>query len=464
MSKDQKLETRYGLFTAISMVIGQVIGSGIFFKVDDVLFATQGNVLAGLLGFIIVGISVVFAGISMANYAELLPKEGGILSYVQYRFGQTASYFVGWMYMSLFYPLLTAVLFTVSGIYISHLLAEFINFEPTNLHFSLIGFVNLLIFFAINIYRPKSSGIFQQMTTVLKVLPLILISSIGILCLFKGEVSYVNTFSQIGNGLQNQSFILLVAASFIPISFAFDGWYIATQISGEIKDSRKNLSKALIIGTISVMVIYVAYYLGVVFGMSGDEIINLKDTYITEFARKIGSNIGALIMQVFIIISVLGTSNGLLLASIRVPYQFSNLEKSKQFLDLDKIDQKTKMPINSAIFAVVMIVIYLFLYYISNTHSFFTEKNFDLSAIPIVFIYLVNGALFLGLFRLFRENAFSKNSFSKKIMALIAVFGNAVVLFGTASAPNGITYFVINILFFLAGFFLMKKKVIKIIL
>ena len=51
MDKDQKLEAKYGLFTAISMVIGQVIGSGIFFKVDDVLFATQGNVLAGLFGF-----------------------------------------------------------------------------------------------------------------------------------------------------------------------------------------------------------------------------------------------------------------------------------------------------------------------------------------------------------------------------------------------------------------------------
>jgi amino acid/polyamine/organocation transporter, APC superfamily (TC 2.A.3) len=48
---EQKLEAKYGLFTAIAMVIGQVIGSGIFFKVDDVLSATQGNNFAGLLGF-----------------------------------------------------------------------------------------------------------------------------------------------------------------------------------------------------------------------------------------------------------------------------------------------------------------------------------------------------------------------------------------------------------------------------
>ncbi|WP_185145813.1 APC family permease [Chryseobacterium sp. SNU WT5] len=457
MSTDQKLEAKYGLFTAVSMVIGQVIGSGIFFKVDDVLLATQGNTLAGLLGFLIVGISVVFAGISMANYAEILPQGGGILNYVNYRFGATASYFVGWMYMSLFYPALTAVLFTVSGIYIAHLLAEFMNFEPTNIHFVLIGFVNLGIFFFINIFRPKSSGIFQQMTTVLKVLPLIFIASLGILSLVKGNVSEVNTFTQIGTGVQNQSFILLVAASFIPISFAFDGWYIATQISGEIKNSSKNLPKALIIGTISVMVIYIAYYLGIVFRMSGEEIIQLKDTYITEFARKIASNSGALIMQLFIIISVLGTSNGLLLATIRVPYQFSDLEKSKKFLNLDKVNENTKMPVNSAIFGASLIVFYLAVYYISNTNAFFLEKNFDLSAIPIIFIYLVNGALFVGLFRLFKKKVFSRNLFFKKVMAVIAVLGIGVVLAGTFSAPNGMLYFVVNILFFLTGFLLIKK-------
>ncbi len=439
------------------MVIGQVIGSGIFFKVDDVLVATQGNVLAGLLGFLIVGISVVFAGISMANYAELLPKDGGILSYVNYRFGKTASYFVGWMYMSLFYPSLTAVLFTVSGIYIAHLLAEFMNFEPTNLHYVLIGFVNLVIFFFINIFRPKSSGIFQQMTTVLKVLPLIFIASLGILSLVKGDVSQVNTFTQAGSGLQNQSFILLVAASFIPISFAFDGWYIATQISGEIKNSSKNLPKALIIGTLSVMVIYIAYYLGVVFRMSGAEIIQLKDTYITEFARKIASNSGALIMQLFIIISVLGTSNGLLLATIRVPYQFSNLEKSKKFLNLSNVDEKTKMPVNSAVFGTLLITFYLLIYYFTNTHPFFTEKNFDLSAIPILFIYLVNVALFIGLFQLFRKKTFSKNSFFRKMMTIIAVFGNILVIFGTVTSPNGLTYFVITIFFLLGGFLLMRR-------
>lgn len=458
MNQSQKLEAKYGLFTAISMVIGQVIGSGIFFKVDDVLLATQGNVFAGFVGFLIVGISVVFGAVSMANYAQILPKDGGILNYVNYRFGETASYFVGWMYMTLFYPVLTAVLFTVSGIYIAHLIAEFLDFNPTPLHFGLIGLVNLMIFFVINIFRPKSSGIFQQFTTVLKVMPLIFIASLGILSLLKGDVGESSSLIHSAkNARDNQSLLLLIAASFIPISFAFDGWYIATQISGEIKNSAKNLPKALIIGTVAVLVIYVLYYSGIVLRMSGEEIIQLKDNYITEFSRKIGANSGALLMQLFIIISVLGTSNGLLLATIRVPYQFSNLKKSKNFFNLNQLDPKTKMPIKSAFFSLGIIIFYLVMYYFTNTHSFFTKKNFDLSAIPIVFIYLVNGALFIGLFRLFKQNVFQGNKFFKILMSVFAVLGIVIVLFGTATAPNGISYFIITIGFLCVGFLVMNK-------
>lgn len=456
---EQKLEAKYGLFTAIAMVIGQVIGSGIFFKVDDVLSATQGNNFAGLLGFLIVGISVVFAAVSMANYAEVLPKDGGIMSYVEYRFGKKAAAFVGWIYLSLFYPLLTAVLFTVSGIYIAHLIAEFVNFKPTFLHFTLIGFVNSLIFLALNIYRPKSSGIFQQMTATLKLIPLILISSLGIILLLKGNVEEQRTFSYAVNHLkESQSFWQLVAASFVPIAFAFDGWYIATQISGEVKNSTKNLPKALVIGTITVLVVYVLYYCGIVLGMGSDEVLKLKDTYITEFSRKMASNSGAIFMQLFIIISVLGTSNGLLLATIRVPFQFYNLDNSKKFLNLGKVDEKTKMPINSAIFAYAVILFYLLIYYFTNTNPYFTDIGYDVSAIPIAFIYMVNGALFVGLIGLLKKNIFKGNKFLKTAMVVIAILGVAIVLIGTATAPNGISYILISVLFVIAGFFAVKTK------
>ena len=95
------------------MVVGQMVGSGIFFKVDDVLASTNGNVYAGVMGFIIVGISVVFSAASMANYAIFSTKEGGLLHYVEFRYGKRAAAYVGWVYFIMFLPLLAGVLLTV---------------------------------------------------------------------------------------------------------------------------------------------------------------------------------------------------------------------------------------------------------------------------------------------------------------------------------------------------------------
>ncbi len=458
MKEEQKLEAKYGLFMAISMVIGQVIGSGIFFKVDDVLMATRGNVYAGLLGFLIVGIGVVFAAISMANYTELLPSDGGILGYVEYRFGKRMGAYVGWVYFSMFFPLLTAVLLTVSGIYISHFLVMFIGFEPDFLHYSLIGMLNGFLFLGLNLFSPKSSGVFQQVTTILKLLPLILIASLGIVSIIGGHSELYHTEASVTENLSEQMpFWFLVAASFIPISFSMDGWYTGLQLSGEIKDSQKNLPRALVIGSVVVLVVYVFYYLGIVSKMSVREISTLRDTYIIEFAYRTGGKIGEILIQLFIIISVLGTSNGLFLASSRVPYQFYHLDKSKKFLNLGKINPKTQLPLNSIFLAFVMILFYIVIYGMTNILPFFVERQYDISALPILFIYLVNLTLFLGLFKLISENKIKGNKLLKYFMLVFAIFGTGLVILGSVIASNGFSYFIIEFFFLGLGYFFVKK-------
>lgn len=456
MKNQNNLTPKYGILVAISMVVGQVIGSGIFFKVDDVLMATQGNVYAGLMGFLVVGIGVIFAALSMANYAEILPHEGGILSYVEYRFGKKPAAYVGWLYLALFYPLLAAVLLTVSGIYIAHFIADFIHFKPNFFHYSLIGLCNGVLFLLLNIFKPKSSGGFLQLATILKLLPLIFIAALGIINLFDGQSQALQNQVQPMSG-DATPFWVLVMASFIPISFSMDGWYAVTQIAGEVKNSQKNLPRALLVGTIIVLLVYVFYYWGIVSEMSVAEIEILRDTYIAEFSRKTGGEIGAMLMQLFIIISVLGTCNGLMLATIRVPYQFYNLEHSKKFWDLGKIDPRTQMPMNSAFLAFGIIVFYLLVFHLTNVLPFFTERQYDISAVPISFIYFVNTCLFLGLFKLIKANLFKGNKTGKYLMLIIAIMGNAVVLIGTFMAPNGWSYFVLAMIFGMLGRLFVKK-------
>lgn len=191
--------------------------------------------------------------------------------------------------------------------------------------------------------------------------------------------------------------------------------------------------------------------------MSSEEIISLKDTYITDFARKTVSDAGTIILQLFIIISVLGACNGLVLVTTRAPYQFYQLEYAKKFWNLGKLDPKTKMPINSIILSFFLIIIGIILFYITSVLPFFTESNYDISAIPIAFIYIVNGALFLGLFKLIKENPMKGNKFLKYLMLVFAILGNIIVLFGTFATLNGLSYFIFIVLGMLSGKFVIKK-------
>ena len=211
------------------------------------------------------------------------------------------------------------------------------------------------------------------------------------------------------------------------------------------------------IGSVVVLVVYVFYYLGIVSKMSVREISTLRDTYIIEFANRIGGRIGEIFMQLFIIISVLGTSNGLFLASSRVPYQFYHLEKSKKFLNLGKINSKTQLPLNSIFLAFVMILFYMVIYAITNMLPFFMERQYDISALPILFIYLVNLALFLGLFKLISENKFKGNKLLKYFMLMFAIFGTGLVIVGSIIAPNGFSYFLIVLFFLWLGYFFVRK-------
>lgn len=169
------------------MVIGQVIGSGIFFKVDDVLLSTQGNILAGLFGFIIVGVSVIFVEpFSRQIMRNCSQKTAGF--WIMWITGSVIKQHILWdgCIWSLFLSVIIIQFYLrFPGFILLICVQNSLNFEPTTLHFALIGFVNLLIFFTFNIFRPKSSGVFQQFTTVLKVLPLIFIASMGILSLVK---------------------------------------------------------------------------------------------------------------------------------------------------------------------------------------------------------------------------------------------------------------------------------------
>ena len=111
------LQKKYGLLTAIAMVIGIVIGSGVFFKAEKVLTATGGDLPLGIMAWGIGGLIMIICAYVFATMATRYEKVNGVVDYAEVTLGSKYGYFLGWFMAAIYYPTLTSVLAWVSARY-----------------------------------------------------------------------------------------------------------------------------------------------------------------------------------------------------------------------------------------------------------------------------------------------------------------------------------------------------------
>ena len=110
---------KFGLITTIAMIVGIVIGSGIFFKTDNILAAVNGSVFLGVLAWALGGFGIIFGGLTIAVLAKRDENVGGLISYSEMTWGKTWGYLAGWFQIFFYYPALVAVVSWVAAMYIS---------------------------------------------------------------------------------------------------------------------------------------------------------------------------------------------------------------------------------------------------------------------------------------------------------------------------------------------------------
>ena len=111
-------EKDYGLFTTIAMIVGVVIGSGIFFKSDNILIATNGSIALGVLVFCIAAIAIIFGSLTISELAARNSEAGGLIAYAEQSYNKSIACAFGWFQTFLYFPTLIAVVAYVAGIYI----------------------------------------------------------------------------------------------------------------------------------------------------------------------------------------------------------------------------------------------------------------------------------------------------------------------------------------------------------
>lgn len=408
-------KNEYGLFTAIAMIVGVVIGSGIFFKSDNILVATGGSISLGVLVFCLAAIAIIFGSLTISELASRTSQAGGVISYAEDSYNKSVACAFGWFQTFLYFPTLIAVVSWVAGIYICMLF----GLESTLNVQILIGLAIIIVLFITNTLSAKLGGYFQNASTIIKLIPLIFIAVVGLIF---GDVSKVS-FADVTT-MQSAGWITAIA----PIAFSFDGWIVATSIGHEIKDSKRNLPKALIIAPIFILVVYIVYFVGVSTYLGPDAVMSLGDGHVDLIANKILGPLGAKIILIFVIISIIGTINGLILGLIRLPYSLAIREMFPNSKNISKLDQRINMPLNSAFVGFALCIFWTVVHYLTTKLGLLS--NSDISEISITVSYVMYILLYVKVFKLGREGEV-KGLWRGIINPILATSGSLIILVGS---------------------------------
>ena len=170
-----ELKKKYGLITAICMVVGIVVGSGVFFKAEAMLNITNGDLPVALISWLIGGCVMVISAYTIAVMGTKFEKINGVVDYSEALVGSKYAYYVGWFMATIYYPAMTSALAWLSARYTMVLF----GFELNSAETMVLAFVYLILSFALNTLSPKLAGHFQVSTTVIKLIPLILMAVVG---------------------------------------------------------------------------------------------------------------------------------------------------------------------------------------------------------------------------------------------------------------------------------------------
>lgn len=298
---------RLGVWDAASIIVGIIIGVGIF-EIPSDIFATVPGPWHALLVWTLGGLFALTGAMCFAELASAYPRSGGEYVYLTRSFGSLVGFLFAWAQLAVIRPGSIGVLAYVFATYAGEV-------WPLNGNGQLMLAVGALIFLtAINILGVTLGKNTQNFLTVLKVLGLAAVVGVGF--------AFGNA-QALGPGAATHAQAARTgwfATAMIFVLWTYSGWHEAAYISAEVKDGRRNIPKALVLGTLAVTVIYLlvnaAYLLGLGFEQAQHKGIAAN---LVAGAWPEG---GSLAISVLVMISALGAINGMIFTTARIYAEF----------------------------------------------------------------------------------------------------------------------------------------------
>lgn len=430
------------LWDATMIVMGSMIGSGIFIVSSDIM-RQLGSGWWLLVVWLITGVITVSAALCYGELSSIFPKAGGQYTYLTEIFGKLTGFLYGWGLFTVIQTGTIAAVAVAFSKFTAYLipqlndaapLFEYGTFKITWLQ--ILGIAVIMLLTYNNTRGIKSGKFIQSIFTASKILALVGLIVLGLIFLKDSHLSEnlnigTSAFQNLKGGgwtsISGSAVLGGIAAAMVGSVFSSVAWENVTFVSGEIENPKRNVVRAMVIGTTAVIILYILCNIVYLSALSRDEIaFAANDRVAVAAAEKIMGEKGTIVMAILVMISTFGCINGIVLSGARV---FQTMAKDGLFFKAATQNNKYDVPEKSlwlqGIWASLlclsgqygdildMISFVIVLFYMLTVFGViwlrfkkpFIPRSYKTFLYPVTpFIYLIIGIMFCVLLIIYKPN------------------------------------------------------------
>ncbi|MFC1500008.1 APC family permease [Candidatus Zixiibacteriota bacterium] len=407
MTELRKELTLYGL---TMVAIGSCIGSGIFLTPSQIVSQLPSPLLA-LLIWAIGGLITLTGALTFAELGSMFPQAGGVYTYLKEGYGEVFGFLYGWAYLLV----ITSGAIAALTIAFAQYLAFIFPMGQTGI--TTVAIMAIVVVTVVNIVRVKAAEVFSNVFTGLKLLGIFGLILVGLIW---GKAGTMGAISSISESIERpESMITALGVALIGVLWSYGGWQHASFVAGEAIDARRTVPRAMIIGAITVTVVYLLANLAYFFLLPVESIITSSSVAADAISTIIP--FGGTLIAIMIAISVFGTAGIYTLSAPRIYYAMAS--DGIFFKKLAEVHPRFRTPVNAILvqstWAVALLLFWgtfenvityvvftdwIFFALTGATVFIFRKKRPDIERPYSTFGYPVTPIIFIGISSLFVIN------------------------------------------------------------
>jgi APA family basic amino acid/polyamine antiporter len=335
VANESSLPRRLGLWSAVAVLVGSTIGSGIFRSPAGIADKLPGP-LPLLVIWVTGGLFALCGALTLAEVSGAFPQTGGVYIYIREAWGRLTAFLFGWTELVLIRAAALGAISTTFAEYMLRVSGRDPGLAPYDSYVHYVAAAAILLTATFNYVGLKWGSLVQNITTLAKVGALLLIIVLAF------ALGLPETGGHYTPAVPPGSFSLMpFGLALVSVLWVYDGWADVTFVGGEVKDPERNLPRVLIYGTLIIITLYLLANLAYLAVLPMEELRTSK-LVAADVAERVMGTAGVAFVSVAVMVSTFGTLNGSVMTGARV--LFATAADGLLFKPIARVHPRFKTP------------------------------------------------------------------------------------------------------------------------